>query len=68
MRGSAKGERPKARQRPRPLVPRAEVCLSIDCRQTGLGCNNCGPIPLPQYRFNVEKTTWRVTYAPCHEN
>ena len=45
-----------------------EVCLSIDCRQTGLGCNNCGPIPLPQYRFNVEKTTWRVTFAPCHEN
>ena len=64
----------KARHRPgevrqyNPLVPRAEVCLSIDCRQTGLGCNNCGPIPLPQYRFNVEKTTWRVTFASCHEN
>ena len=64
----------KARHRPgevrqyNPLVPRAEVCLSIDCRQTGLGCNNCGPIPLPQYRFPVEKTTWRVTFAPCHEN
>ena len=60
--------RPGDPRRDNPLVPRAEVCLSIDCRQTGLGCNNCGPIPLPQYRFNVEKTTWRVTFAPCHEN
>ena len=42
----------------------AKVRLSIDSRQTGLGCNNCGPIPLPQYRFPVEKTIWRVTYAP----
>ncbi len=56
--------RPGDPRRNNPLVPRAEVCLSIDCRQTGLGCNNCGPIPLPQYRFNVEKTSWRVTYAP----
>lgn len=56
--------RPGDPRRNNPLVPRAEVCLSIDCRQTGLGCNNCGPIPLPQYRFNVEKTVWRVIYAP----
>ena len=56
--------RPGDPRRNNPLVPHAEVCLSIDCRQTGLGCNNCGPIPLPQYRFPVEKTTWRVTYAP----
>ena len=60
--------RPGDPRRDNPLVPRAEVCLSIDCRQTGLGCNNCGPIPLPQYRFPVEKTTWRVTFAPCHED
>ena len=60
--------RPGDPRRDNPLVPRAEVCLSIDCRQAGLGCNNCGPIPLPQYRFNVEKTTWRVTFASCHEN
>ena len=56
--------RPGDPRRNNPPAPRAEVCLSIDCRQTGLGCNNCGPIPLPQYRFPVEKTTWRVTYAP----
>ena len=56
--------RPGDPRRNNPLVPRAEVCLSIDCRQTGLGCNNCGPIPLPQYRFPVEKTSWRVSYAP----
>jgi beta-galactosidase len=65
----------KARHRPgevrqyNPLVPHAEVCLSIDCRQTGLGCNNCGPIPLPQYRFPVEKTTWRCRIeAVCPRN
>lgn len=40
------------------LVPRSEVCLSLDCRQTGVGCNNCGPIPLPRYRFPVERTAW----------
>ena len=56
--------RPGDPRRNNPPVPRPEVCLSIDCRQTGLGCNNCGPIPLPQYRFPVEKTTWRVTYTP----
>jgi beta-galactosidase len=60
--------RPGDPRRDNPLVPRAEVCLSIDCRQTGLGCNNCGPIPLPQYRFPVEKTIWRVTFSPCHED
>ena len=54
----------QARQRPgeprrfNPPEPRAEVCLSLDCRQTGLGCNNCGPEPLPQYRFAVERTEW----------
>lgn len=56
--------RPRDPRRYQPLVPRAEVCLSIDCRQTGLGCNNCGPTPLPEYRFKVEKTVWTCTYAP----
>ena len=60
----------KARHRPgevrqrNPPQPRKEVCLTIDCRQTGLGCNNCGPIPLPQYRFPVERTVWRLLIEP----
>ena len=44
--------------------PRRGSLLYIDCRQTGLGCNNCGPIPLPQYRFAVEKTEWMLTLQP----
>ncbi len=47
-----------------PPAPREEVCLSLDCRQMGLGCNNCGPIPLPQYRFPVERTVWRFLMRP----
>ena len=47
-----------------PLTPREEVCLSLDCRQTGLGCNNCGPMPLPQYRFPVGGVTWCVRLSP----
>jgi len=56
--------RPGEPRRRRALAPRREVCLSVDCRQTGLGCNNCGPIPLPQYRFDVGKTAWTVRFAP----
>ena len=52
--------RPGESRRASRLVPRPEVCLSIDCRQTGLGCNNCGPIPLAPYRFKVETTEWTV--------
>ena len=47
-----------------PPSPREEVCLSLDCRQMGLGCNNCGPKPLPQYRFAPEKTVWRFRVMP----
>ena len=56
--------RPGEPRRFRPLVPRREVCLSVDCRQTGLGCNNCGPIPLEPYRFAVERTRWSVRFTP----
>ena len=60
--------RPGEPRRYQPLVPRREVCLSVDCRQTGLGCNNCGPIPLPQYRFKVEKTRWTCTFSPSQNH
>ena len=47
------------------LVPREEVCLSLDCRQTGLGCNNCGPETLVKYRFPVERIQWnyRISFV-----
>ncbi len=35
-----------------PLVPREEVCLNIDVRQTGLGGASCGPAPMAKYRFD----------------
>ena len=38
-----------------PLVPRKEVCLNIDARQTGLGGASCGPNPLWKYRFDPQK-------------
>ena len=50
------------------LVPREEVCLSLDCRQTGLGCNNCGPMPLAKYRFPVEKTRWGYDLKAVESN
>ncbi|MBR2713470.1 MAG: DUF4981 domain-containing protein, partial [Kiritimatiellae bacterium] len=37
------------------LVPRPEVCLNIDARQTGLGGASCGPGPLWKYRFDPSK-------------
>ena len=60
----------KARHRPgeirqyAPPEPRKEVCLTIDCRQMGLGCNNCGPRPLPRYRFSPERTVWETELSP----
>ena len=37
------------------LVPRPEVCLNIDARQTGLGGASCGPGPMWKYRFDSSK-------------
>ena len=56
--------RPGERRRHSPPMPREEVCLTLDCRQMGLGCNNCGPIPLPQYRFKPERTIWTLELSP----
>ena len=39
------------RRRYRPLVPRDEIMLNLDVRQTGLGGNSCGPKPMGKYRF-----------------
>ena len=35
-----------------PLVPRSDVYVNLDVRQTGLGGASCGPAPMSKYRFN----------------
>jgi beta-galactosidase len=48
------------------LVPRPEVCLNIDARQTGLGGASCGPAPMWKYRFDSSKPvswTYRLESA-----
>ena len=35
-----------------PLVPRSEVYVNLDVRQTGLGGASCGPGPMSKYRFD----------------
>ena len=57
--------RPHEPRRYNPLCPRKETVLTIDCRQTGLGCNNCGPEPLPPYRFAIGRTEWSHVLFPC---
>ena len=47
-----------------PPQMRAEVCLNLDCRQTGLGGNSCGPRPEKEYLFAIEKTSWSLTLKP----
>ena len=56
--------RPGESRRYNALKPRSEVCLSVDCRQMGLGCFNCGPETLGKYRFKVERTSWNCRYSP----
>ncbi len=45
-----------ARRHRTPLVPRSEICLDLDVRQTGLGGASCGPAPMSKYRFNPSET------------
>ena len=48
-----------------PLVPREEVCLDLDVRQTGLGGASCGPGPLAKYRFDPNvPVTWTIDIRP----
>ncbi len=48
-----------------PLVPRDEIFLNLDVRQTGLGGGSCGPITMGKYRFNPsEPTAWTLTLTP----
>jgi beta-galactosidase len=42
-----------------------EIFLKLDARQTGLGGNSCGPIPLKEYIINPnEKVEWTLKISP----
>ena len=48
-----------------PMIPRAEVCLDLDVRQTGLGGASCGPTPMSKYRFDPNApVVWSVNMTP----
>ena len=47
-----------------PLVPREEVLLNLDLRQTGLGGGSCGPLPLDKYRFKIAEERWTYQIEP----
>ena len=45
-----------------PLVPREEIILNLDVRQTGLGGASCGPWPMDKYRFDPNAPVeWSMT-------
>ena len=46
------------------LVRRDEITLNLDCRQTGLGGESCGPGTLPQYLIAPEETRFSVRLCP----
>jgi beta-galactosidase len=46
------------------LHPRAEVILSLDYRQRGLGTESCGPGPLEQYKIKPGRYSWSYTLQP----
>ncbi len=49
-----------------PLVPREEIYLNIDVRQTGLGGASCGPTPMGKYRFNPNTPVeWTLNISRC---
>ena len=49
-----------------PLVPREEVCLDLDVRQTGLGGASCGPGPMAKYRFDPNVLViWTIDIQPA---
>ena len=52
-----------------PLVPRDEVVLNLDVRQTGLGGASCGPMPMKKYSFSPKgPVEWTLTIAPVQKH
>ena len=48
-----------------PLVPREEIMLNLDVRQTGLGGASCGPVPMAKYRFDPSApVSWTLRIEP----
>jgi beta-galactosidase len=47
------------------LKPRAEVVLSLDARQCGLGNSSCGPGVLERYAVPVQPYRLHVSLRPC---
>ena len=45
-----------------------ETTVIIDCRQSGIGSNSCGPALLDKYRFMEDKFTCAVRIAPVFAN
>ena len=39
------------------------TALCVDYKQSGIGSNSCGPVLLPQYRFDDENFTWSPTFS-----
>lgn len=42
------------------LEKSAETILCIDYKQNGIGQNSCGPLPLPEYRFDEKEFEWKI--------
>lgn len=45
-----------------------ETTVIIDCRQSGIGSNSCGPALLEKYRFNEDKFSCAVRITPVFSN
>ena len=37
-----------------------DTILCVDYKQNGIGQNSCGPLPLPEYRFDEKEFTWKI--------
>ncbi len=48
-----------------PPEPRAEVCLSLDVAQLGLGGASCGPRPMEKYMLAARPVQYTYVMRPC---
>ena len=48
-----------------PPAPRAEVCLSLDIEQLGLGGASCGPRPMEAYMLAAHPVQYAYVMRPC---
>lgn len=46
------------------LEPCGSTVLCLDYAQNGIGSNSCGPLVLPQYRFDEENFTFHIKLVP----